>query len=94
MYLLYYAINLSAVHVTGFSYSLAGTIRHHVAKHCAPWLMFKGEFVTAPLVICSLDLLHFSLQQCMLFDWSYFVVDGEVCKFTFVLPVQRVDLEE
>jgi hypothetical protein len=35
---------------SGFSYSLAVTIRHHVAKHCAPWLTFKGEFVTAPLV--------------------------------------------
>jgi hypothetical protein len=25
----------------------------------------------------------------MLFEWSYFVVDEEVCKFTFVLPVPK-----
>ncbi len=61
-----------------------------MAKHCAPWLTFKGEFVTAPLVRCSLHLLPAFLSAAMHhIEWSYFAVDGQVCKFTFILSVLR-----
>jgi hypothetical protein len=39
-----------------------------MAKHCTPWLMFKGEFVTAQVVICNLDLLPAFLSAAMPVD--------------------------